>query len=57
MPVTGTLSWSEAGFDCVGRWTMADSGKEWAWEVRGVSFDEAFRSSVGGAASRLSEGP
>ncbi len=47
----GQLRWSEADFGWNARWRLPSSD---AWEVRGVSFDEAFRAGVGGAAERLS---
>ncbi len=45
----GSLIWSDADFGWVAAWRMDGA----AWDVRGVSFDEAFRAGVGGAASRL----
>lgn len=51
--VHGTLAWSEADFGWVGTWTLSAGGKDRTWEIRGVSFDEAFRSLVGGSAARL----
>ena len=46
----GTLLWSDADAGWVADWQMDGA----AWSVRGVSFDEAFRAGVGGAALRLS---
>jgi hypothetical protein len=54
VPLTGTLRWSDADFGWVGAWTLTQGNKVAAWEVRGVSFDEAFRNAVGGASALLS---
>ena len=50
----GALTWSDADFGWNARWQF-DGGA--SWEVRGVSFDAAFRSGVGGAAQRLATSP
>ncbi len=55
VPLTGTLRWSDPDFGWVGSWTLTQDGKVDSWEVKGVSFDEAFRSAVGGAARILSQ--
>lgn len=53
VPVTGTLRWSDAEYGWVGEWTMDRDGPQ-RWRVAGVSYDEAFRSLVRGAAQLLS---
>lgn len=51
----GKLAWSDADFGWNADWRLAIGGTALGgWEVRGVSFDEAFRAGVGGAAERLS---
>lgn len=49
----GRLVWSERDFGWNATWRLG-TGPEWG--VQGVSFDEGFRSGVGGAAERLSRG-
>lgn len=53
-PLVGVLEWSDADFGWVATWRLAESGREHVWTVRGVSFDEAFRVAVRGAAQILS---
>ena len=50
----GQLVWSEADFGWNASWRLGAGSAEANWEVRGVAFDDAFRSGVGGAAERLS---
>jgi hypothetical protein len=52
--LSGRLVWSSADFGWVGTWRLRDGENEVSWEVRGVSFDEAFRNAIGGAAEALS---
>ena len=52
--LTGTLVWSEADTGWVGAWHVAGDGREGSWGIRGVSFDDAFRNAIGGAAAVLS---
>jgi hypothetical protein len=52
--LTGRLAWSNADYGWVGTWRLQDGTSEASWEVRGVSFDEAFRNAIGGAAEVLS---
>ena len=54
--LVGTLEWSDMDFGWVAAWTFyaADAADE-QWVERGVSFDQAFRSGIGGAAERLSK--
>ena len=52
--LTGTLVWSDADAGWVGTWHVAHDGHEGSWSIRGVSFDDAFRSALGGAAAVLS---
>ena len=49
----GTVSWVE-GAGWAGRFTLPWRGRERAWTVEGVSFDEAYRTAMRGAARVLS---
>ncbi len=53
-PVAGTLEFRD-GIGWVGAWHMRWQGNDVAWGVRGVSFDAAFDSLVGGVA-RIASG-
>lgn len=52
--LTGTLVWSDADAGWAGNWHVAQGGRERSWSIRGVSFDDAFRNAIGGAAAVLS---
>ncbi len=52
--LSGMLRWSDADFGWNAEWRLNREGTERAWSISGVSFDEAFRSGVGGAAAALS---
>lgn len=52
--LTGTMTWSDKDFGWVGRWRLAAPRGAVAWEVSGVSFDEAYRDAMAGALSALS---
>jgi hypothetical protein len=52
--LTGSLVWSDAALGWIGEWRMGWRGQDYAWGIRGVSFDEAFRNAVAGAAQILS---
>ena len=49
----GTVSWVE-GAGWSGRFTLPWRGRERAWSVEGVSFDEAYRTAMRGAARVMS---
>ena len=53
VPLTGTLRWSEPDFGWVGEWHLSWQGRDRAWRIAGVSFDDAFRDAVGGAMAVL----
>jgi hypothetical protein len=57
--LSGSLVWNEKilGWTC--QWRLSWHRRLWTWRLRGVSFDEAFRSGVSGAALILSghQGP
>lgn len=53
--LNGTLTWSDADFGWNAEWRITSGGgRQRSWDIRGVSFDEAFRSGVGGVAAALS---
>lgn len=54
VPVSGTLTWSDADAGWVAEWRMSWHGREHTWGTRGTGFDAAFRDLVGGAARVLS---
>ena len=57
LPVSleGKLVWSDNDFGWNADWRLVQEGKErGTWSVRGVSFDDAYRAGVGGAAELLS---
>jgi hypothetical protein len=54
LALTGSIVWSKAALGWVGEWRLAAGGKTYRWRISGVSFDDAFRNAVGGAAQILS---
>lgn len=52
--LAGTLVWSDQARGWVADWRMVSADKNYAWQVSGVSFDEAFRNALRGAARILS---
>ena len=54
VPLLGRLTWSDADLGWVADWRMTFEGNTHDWQVRGVSFDEAFRVAMRGAAQILS---
>jgi hypothetical protein len=52
--IGGRLLWSEAALGWIADWELAAHGRTYRWQLRGVSFDDAFRSAVRGAAQILS---
>jgi len=54
VPLLGRLAWSDADLGWVADWRLMHEGKNYAWQVRSVSFDEAFRVAMRGAAQVLS---
>jgi hypothetical protein len=52
--LAGSIVWSDKDLGWIADWRLADHGKTYRWQVRGVSFDEAFRVAIGGAAQILS---
>jgi hypothetical protein len=52
--LVGTLDWSDPDLGWVADWTITYQGKPVRWERRGISFDDAFRDGLSGAAMVLS---
>lgn len=52
--LSGTLDWTPQAFGWTGQWSLAWQGRDHAWRIQGVSYDEAFRSAVRGALRILS---
>lgn len=52
--LSGSIVWSDKELGWVADWRLDSAGREYAWKVSGVSFDEAFRAAMKGAAQILS---
>jgi len=52
--LAGTLTWSYADRGWIAEWRLAADGKTYGWQISGVSFDDAFRNALRGAAQVLS---
>jgi uncharacterized protein len=52
--LAGKLTWSEAALGWTADWRLSWQGQEHHWSVAGVSFDDAFRNAIDGAARVLS---
>jgi hypothetical protein len=50
----GHLRWDDADLGWVTDWLIDWQGRPYRWQYRGVTFDEAFRRGIGGAAQILS---
>jgi hypothetical protein len=50
----GHLTWSDADLGWATQWQMDWQGQSHRWRLRGVTFDEAFRRGIGGAAQIVS---
>jgi hypothetical protein len=53
--LTGRLVWIEAEFGWATEWQIDWQGRLHRWQARGITFDEAFRRGIGGAAQVLSD--
>ena len=49
MVVVGTLQWSETLPGWIGKWRSSWHGAAYAWGVKGVNYDAAFRDIVTGS--------
>jgi len=52
--LSGSLVWSDEALGWVAKWRFDFEGRTYRWEIRGVSFDAAFRNALRGAAQVLS---
>lgn len=52
--INGAMTWSEKAGGWMGSWWMTSGPHRYAWQVRGVSFDSAFRDMMRGALRILS---
>ena len=52
--LVGQLVWDDKDLGWATQWRMAWHGRDYKWQFRGVTFDEAFRRGIGGAAQVLS---
>ncbi|OHV87951.1 hypothetical protein ORS3428_04025 [Mesorhizobium sp. ORS 3428] len=52
--LAGSIVWSDKELGWIADWRLSNRGKTYQWQARGVSFDEAFRVAVRGAAQILS---
>lgn len=52
--LVGSLAWSEQELGWVAEWKIRFREETYAWQVRGVSFDDAFRNAIRGTAQVLS---
>ena len=50
----GHLAWSDQDLGWINEWQLEFRGQPHRWQFRGVTFDEAFRRALGGAAQILS---
>jgi hypothetical protein len=53
--LVGRLVWVDAELGWATKWQMNWQGREHRWQMRGITFDEAFRRGIGGAAQILSD--
>jgi hypothetical protein len=54
LALAGTLVWSEQALGWIADWRMQAGDQSYRWQIRGVGFDDAFRSAMSGAAQILS---
>src|SRR4029450_14064309 len=48
--LVGRLVWNDRELGWASQWQMDWSGRTHRWQIRGVTFDEAFRRGIGGGA-------
>lgn len=53
--LAGRLVWVDAEFGWATEWLIDWQGRPHRWQARGITFDEAFRRGIGGAAQVLSD--
>ena len=52
--LSGSMIWQDAAAGWAGTWRLTWQGHEQTWHIVGVSFDEAYRNALAGAAAVLS---
>jgi hypothetical protein len=52
--LAGHLEWNKGALGWIAKWRLHSRGKDYRWQIREVSFDNAFRSGMSGAAQVLS---
>ena len=52
--LSGSLVWSDKALGWIANWRLGAEGRVYRWQIRGVSFDDAFRNALYGAAQVLS---
>jgi hypothetical protein len=52
--LVGRLVWDDQELGWATEWRMEWQGQPHRWQLRGITFDEAFRRGIGGAAQILS---
>jgi hypothetical protein len=52
--LVGTLVWSDSELGWIADWRIDAAGRAYKWQIRGVSFDDAFRNAMRGVAQVLS---
>jgi hypothetical protein len=52
--LAGSIAWSDTDLGWVADWRVTHGGRIYSWQVRGVSFDEAFRNAIRGSAEVFS---
>lgn len=50
----GSLVWSDEELGWIADWRIATTGRTYKWQIRGVSFDDAFRNAIRGTTQVLS---
>jgi hypothetical protein len=53
--LVGRLVWNDRDLGWATQWQIDRPGRPHRWQLRGVTFDEAFRRGIGGAARVLSK--
>jgi hypothetical protein len=54
LALVGDLLWGEQALGWIADWRLDAQDKSHRWQIRGVSFDDAFRNAMSGAAQILS---
>jgi uncharacterized protein len=54
LALSGSMLWSEEALGWIADWRLDAQGKSYRWQIRGVSFDDAFRNAMAGTVQILS---